>query len=104
ELDRAGLAGQAAERRPRVGGQIVGVGRVDAQVMVRAEERVEARGLGGLGHGNDAVVGRAVARFHENSYLHAVSSSGRGSGNGAGPPPSSGSTCPVTNSAPSLAR
>ena len=45
---RCGLAGQAGEDRPGVGGRLAGRAR-EAREVVRAEERIEAVGLGALG-------------------------------------------------------
>lgn len=103
QLHPRGLTGEAAEGRPRVRGQVLGIPGVDAHVMVGAKEGVEARLLGRPRHRDDAVVGGAVEGLHEHAQLHAAAS-GRGRGNGIGPPPSSTRVWPVMYEAPSLTR
>ena len=68
--DRGRLARQAGQRRPGVGR----AGRpVDAhrEVVVGAEERVEAEVLGSPGHPEELVVGRALLGLGEHTKIHA---------------------------------
>ena len=64
------LPRQAREGDPRVGGAGPGVAVAHAQVVVRAEERVEAELLCSAGHCEQVVVRRALLRLREDAQAH----------------------------------
>ena len=70
EADAAGVACQAGEGGPGVGRAGGAVAR-HVQVVVGAEERVEAEVLGGAGDREEVVVGRALLRLGEDAEVHA---------------------------------
>src|SRR5262249_52409917 len=63
EPDPAGLHGQAGERRPGVRRHVGGVAGVDAEVMIAAEEAVEASLLRRSREREYLLVGRAAPRL-----------------------------------------
>ena len=83
QADAVGLARDAGEREPRIGGPGEAVP-AHGQEVVGAEEGVEAGGLGGLCHPQLLLVGGTLLGLHEDAEFHRPSSypgpSGRGRG------------------------
>jgi hypothetical protein len=69
EPDAAGLAGQPGQRDPGVGGTRQALRVAHLQVVVGAEEGVEAQLLGGLGDGELGVVAGALLGFGEDTQI-----------------------------------
>ena len=69
---RLRLAGQGGERHPGVGRAGQPVALAHRQVVVGAEERVEAELLGGPGDRQQVVVGRALLGLGEDAQVHAT--------------------------------
>ena len=67
--DPVGLAGQPGEDGPGIGGRHAGGSR-EARVVVGAEERLEAVGLGALGHGHLVAVGHALLGLDHQREAH----------------------------------
>src|SRR6266498_4981488 len=70
EADVAGLARQAGQGDPRVGGTGARVALADALQVVGPEERVEPEILAGPGHAEEVVVGSALLRLGEDAEIH----------------------------------
>ncbi len=68
-----GLSSEPGEARPRIrrSGQAVAI--AHDEVVVAAEEGIEAQGLGCLGDGEQVVVARALLRFGEDAEVHPTS-------------------------------
>ncbi len=70
EADALGLTGEAGEGDPGVGGAGEAVAVAHLQIVVGAEEGVEAEVLGGLGDGEEGVVARALLGLGEDAEIH----------------------------------
>ncbi|MGC0329021.1 hypothetical protein RKD23_002011 [Streptomyces sp. SAI-170] len=71
EPDALGLPREAREGDPGVGGAGQAVDVTHLEVVVGAEEGVEAEVFRGLGHGEEGVVGGALLWFGEDAEIHA---------------------------------
>ena len=69
EPDAIGLPGEAGQDRPRVGGRLPGRAR-EARVVVGAEQRLEAVGLGALRDGDLVAVGQALLGLDHQRETH----------------------------------
>jgi hypothetical protein len=72
EPDALGLAGESGQGDPGVGGAGQAVHVAHAEVVVGAEEGVEAEVLGGLGDGEQSVVGGPLLGLGEDAEIHAL--------------------------------
>ena len=85
EPDAAGVAGEPGEGGPGVGGP-GGAVAGHVQVVVGAEEAVEAQLLGGAGHREEVVVGRTLLGLGEDPEVHAPTLGGGARARGRQPP------------------
>ena len=70
--DPGGLPGDAGQGHPGVGGTGQAVGAAHGQVVVAAEEAVEAEGLRRPGHRQQLIVGGALLGLGEDAQEHAL--------------------------------
>ncbi len=94
EADALGLTGESGEGDPGVGGAGQAVHGAHLHIVVGPEERVEAKVLGGLRHGEQGVVGGPLLGLGEDAKIHTSILHGRVVVNPVGPsgpaPPRSG--------------
>src|SRR5690606_30956443 len=77
EPDAAGLAGDGPQRHPRVRGSRRAVAAADAQVVIRAEEAVEATRFCGAGDGELLLVARTLLGLDHDPQVHGGAVYGR---------------------------
>lgn len=71
EPDALGLTGESGQGEPGVGGAWQAVAGAHAEVVVGTEEGVEAEVLGGLGDGEQRVIGGPLLGLGEDAEIHA---------------------------------